>query len=83
MTAPVKYGPYDAFCVLMRRGHKVSLRWNGQRRWWVVDGQRVTLSELEDIADQYRERYLRYTDRAPRALRSPALAGDLHHLGVR
>jgi hypothetical protein len=61
----IAYGPKDAFCVLMRHGHKVALRWNGTRRWWVLDGQRMTLGELEDRAELYRERFLRYTDRRP------------------
>lgn len=59
----ISYGPRDAVCVLMGRGHKVARRWNGTERWWTLDGRRVSLAELEDAAERYERLRYRHTPR--------------------
>jgi hypothetical protein len=61
------YGPRDAADVLMSKGRRVARRWepDGQGRRWVLDGQLVTLAELEDQAEAYGRRIkYRHTPRA-------------------
>lgn len=63
-----RYGPRDAACVLMSRGHRVAWRWTGSSAdglsWhWTVNGRRVSLSELEDMAEGYERLKNRYTER--------------------
>lgn len=67
MTKPVRYGPRDAASVLMGRGRRVALRWRsleGRRQWRLeLDGQAVTMRELEDAAEVYERLRCRMTDR--------------------
>lgn len=49
----IEYGPRDAASILMRRGHRVAVRWGAGRTWWVLDGRPVKLPELEDAAEAY------------------------------
>jgi hypothetical protein len=60
----IAYGPRDAVSVLMGRGHKVGIRWNGRSRWRVLDGRAVSLRELEDQAETYERLRYRHTPRA-------------------
>lgn len=63
------YGPRDAVSVLMAKGHKVARRWRGtadREFYWTVDGQRVTLAELEDQAEGYERIRYRHTARGAR-----------------
>lgn len=68
----VTYGPRDAASVLMGRGHRVALRYIAREgaagwRWQIVlDGQAVTLRELEDSAEAYERLRNRQTTRRPR-----------------
>lgn len=77
-----RYGPRDAATVLMaQRGprgktlHKVALRWTGKgstrESYWVLDGQRVTLAELEDRAEKYEKLRDRRTPRRLPAAERP------------
>jgi hypothetical protein len=58
------YGARDAWCILMAHGRKVARRY-GRRAGWYLDGQRVSLAELEDQADRYERIKVRYTPRRP------------------
>lgn len=49
----MKYGPRDAASILMYHRHKVALRFDEAKRWWTLDGKRVSLVELEDAAERY------------------------------
>jgi hypothetical protein len=64
---PPAYGTRDAACVLMGRGRRVALRWRsvgGRTRWLIMlDGQAVTLTELEDQAEEYERLKYRITER--------------------
>ena len=82
-----EYGPRDAASVLMGRGHRVALRYRsleGHTQWAVyLDGQPVTLRELEDQAEKHEKLKNRITERAPRSrpaapLRSASVVTDLH-----
>lgn len=82
----ILYGPRDAVCILMSRGHKVARRWRPRGSlhtgYWVLDGKRVTLTELEDLAETYERLRYRHTERASFApghpLRSVSVVTDLH-----
>ncbi len=71
----VVYGPRDAASVLMYHRHRVAKVYRsreGVREWaWKLDGQLVTLRELEDQAEQYERLKYRHTERDSRA-RLPA-----------
>ena len=82
------YGPRDAASVLMGRGHRVALRFIAREgaagwRWQIVlDGQAISLRELEDQAEKYEKLRNRQTQRArhlaPVArLRSVSVVTDL------
>lgn len=58
-----RYGPRDGVSVLIGKGHRVALCWHRSKRWWVLDGQRVMLAELEDQAERYERLRYRYTER--------------------
>lgn len=64
------YGRRDAACVLMGRGRRVALRYRsveGRMQWLILlDGQPVTMRQLEDEAEQYERLSYRNTDRRPR-----------------
>lgn len=85
----ILYGPRDAVSVLMGHGHRVSLRpsWQqpGTPDWdllYVLDGQQVTLAELEDAAEIHEKLRGRYTTRRARLrLRSASVVTDLTRLG--
>lgn len=69
----ILYGPRDAVSVLMGHGHRVSLRPSWQRPgtpdWdllYLLDGQPVTLAELEDAAEIHEKLRGRYTTRRAR-----------------
>jgi hypothetical protein len=49
----IDYGPRDAASVLMDHGHKVGWHWRGDEHWWVLDGKRVTGTQLEDAAEKH------------------------------
>lgn len=63
----ILYGPRDAACVLMGRGHRVARRWISKgdhlEFWWYLDGRRVALFELEDRAEDYERLRYRHTPR--------------------
>jgi hypothetical protein len=68
------YGPRDAVCVLVGRGHKVAWRSKltplgilegGPSTRWVLDGRPVSLAELEDQAEEYERLRYRITERKP------------------
>ena len=59
------YGPRDAACVLMAARRRVA-RLQGPDtagRRWVLDGQAVTLAQLEDAAEQYERLRYQHTPR--------------------
>lgn len=62
-----RYGPRDAATVLMRRHHRVALRWrlSGGRTQWAIylDGRPVSHRELEDAAERYEHLRYRITER--------------------
>jgi hypothetical protein len=68
--AMIVYGPRDAACVLMSRGHRVARLYRSRGdllEWaWKLDGQLVTLAALEDAAEKYGRLRYRVTDRGPR-----------------
>lgn len=70
IIAMIVYGPRDAVCVLMGKGHRVARRWRGHgagRQYaWMLDGQLVTLAALKDAAEQYEKLRYRHTERRPR-----------------
>jgi hypothetical protein len=70
IVAMIVYGPRDAASVLMNRGHRVARVYrsrDGLREWaWKVDGQLVTLADLEDAAERYEKLRNRMTRRGPR-----------------
>jgi hypothetical protein len=83
----VVYGPRDAACVLMNRGHRVARVYRskgGLLEWaWKLDGQLVTLTALEDAAEVHEKLRNRITQRSPRPvparpLRSASVVTDLH-----
>jgi hypothetical protein len=87
------YGPRDAASVLMDKGRRVALRYVAAEdragwRWRIMlDGQAVSMRELEDQAEKYERLRYRHTDRGPgvsrgRALRSASVVTDLHRLSV-
>lgn len=83
----IVYGPRDAACVLMSKGHRVARLYRsggGLLEWaWKLDGQLVTLAALEDAAERYEKLRNRLTERRPRPaparpLRSASVVTDLH-----
>lgn len=71
LPAPPRYGPRDAACVLMGRGHRVALQWrslDGRKQYRILlDGQAVTLAELEDQAEKHERLRYRITERGNHA----------------
>jgi hypothetical protein len=47
----------------MDHGHRVALRWSAGSRWRLLDGQAVTLAQLEDAAEQLERLRYRHTPR--------------------
>ena len=66
----IVYGPRDAACILMGRGHQVARVYRSRgdlREWaWRLDGQLVALAALEDAAERYEKLKNRHTRRGPR-----------------
>jgi hypothetical protein len=83
----IVYGPRDAASVLMHKGHRVAQLYRSRgglrERAWKLDGQLVTLAEMEDAAERYEKLRNRITERRPRPaparpLRSVSVVTDLH-----